>query len=263
MVLQRPAGDPFGSQAPLFYGPIQQGKDGWNAAFFCGSNAVLRREALMQLGVRHYVRELEQRVSAGAAGWPSGCCARPSAGCRPAESAGSHGALSELQAGDTPGTRRAARHGIDPGGHLGVSAPGRGGVAPAGERRPRARSRPSCEIPGRGGRRPGASTASCTGWTTTRCSTHCRGATPRRWRAIAAVRELLLSRRRRPRRRGAAGHAAGAHLGDRGHGDRDAPARGGLALGLPPRDPGARPGARGSAHVAAAAAALGTGHDSR
>ncbi|MCU1693881.1 MAG: cellulose synthase [Frankiales bacterium] len=47
--------DPLGSQAPLFYGPIQQGKDGWNAAFFCGSNAVLRRDALMQLGVVGYV----------------------------------------------------------------------------------------------------------------------------------------------------------------------------------------------------------------
>ncbi|NKX52532.1 glycosyltransferase, partial [Arthrobacter deserti] len=42
-----PEDDPLGSQAPLFYGPIQQGKDGWNAAFFCGSNAILRREALM------------------------------------------------------------------------------------------------------------------------------------------------------------------------------------------------------------------------
>lgn len=50
--------DPLGSQAPLFYGPIQQGKDGWNAAFFCGSNAVLRREALMQLGIIGYVREV-------------------------------------------------------------------------------------------------------------------------------------------------------------------------------------------------------------
>ncbi|MGP6174371.1 glycosyltransferase [Corynebacterium sp. A21] len=50
--------DPLGSQAPLFYGPIQQGKDGWNAAFFCGSNAVLRREALMQLGIVGYVREI-------------------------------------------------------------------------------------------------------------------------------------------------------------------------------------------------------------
>jgi cellulose synthase (UDP-forming) len=52
--------DPLGSQAPLFYGPIQQGKDGWNAAFFCGSNAVLRRDALMQLGIVGYVRTVEQ-----------------------------------------------------------------------------------------------------------------------------------------------------------------------------------------------------------
>lgn len=54
--------DPLGSQAPLFYGPIQEGKDGWNAAFFCGSNAVLRREALMQLGIVGYVRETERAV---------------------------------------------------------------------------------------------------------------------------------------------------------------------------------------------------------
>ncbi|MFC7496097.1 MULTISPECIES: glycosyltransferase family 2 protein [unclassified Nocardioides] len=54
--------DPLGSQAPLFYGPVQQGKDGWNAAFFCGSNAVLRREALMQLGIVGYVRETERVV---------------------------------------------------------------------------------------------------------------------------------------------------------------------------------------------------------
>jgi len=56
-----PPGDPFGSEASLFYGPIQQGKDGWNAAFFCGSNAVLRREALMQIGVREYVQTMEKR----------------------------------------------------------------------------------------------------------------------------------------------------------------------------------------------------------
>ncbi|MGK5173029.1 glycosyltransferase [Geodermatophilus sp. CPCC 205761] len=62
--------DPLGSQAPLFYGPIQQGKDGWNAAFFCGSNAVLRREALMQIGVVGYVREVGRavRVALDAAG---------------------------------------------------------------------------------------------------------------------------------------------------------------------------------------------------
>jgi cellulose synthase (UDP-forming) len=57
-------GDPLGSQAPLFYGPIQQGKDGWGAAFFCGSNAVLRRESLMQLGIVGYVRETERSVAA-------------------------------------------------------------------------------------------------------------------------------------------------------------------------------------------------------
>ncbi len=54
--------DPLGSQAPLFYGPIQQGKNRWNAAFFCGSNAVLRREALMQLGISRYGAELEMAV---------------------------------------------------------------------------------------------------------------------------------------------------------------------------------------------------------
>ncbi|MCH4209401.1 glycosyltransferase [Bifidobacterium sp.] len=46
--------DPLGSRAELFYGPIQRGKDGWDAAFFCGSNAVLRREALMALGLSSY-----------------------------------------------------------------------------------------------------------------------------------------------------------------------------------------------------------------
>jgi cellulose synthase (UDP-forming) len=56
-------GDPFGADAPLFYGPIMQGKDGWNAAFFCGSNAILRREALLQLGVTEYVQEMEERFA--------------------------------------------------------------------------------------------------------------------------------------------------------------------------------------------------------
>ncbi len=57
-----PDDDPLGSQAPLFYGPIQMGKDGWNAAFFCGSNAVLRRDALMQIGVRGYADEMARTV---------------------------------------------------------------------------------------------------------------------------------------------------------------------------------------------------------
>lgn len=57
-----PDSDPLGSQAPLFYGPIQQGKDGWNAAFFCGSNAIIRREALMQLGISRYADEVDRGV---------------------------------------------------------------------------------------------------------------------------------------------------------------------------------------------------------
>lgn len=60
-----PPGDPFASDAPLFYGPILQGKDGWNAATFCGSNAILRREALMQLGLSGFVKETEDRISQG------------------------------------------------------------------------------------------------------------------------------------------------------------------------------------------------------
>ncbi|WP_158537308.1 UDP-forming cellulose synthase catalytic subunit [Humitalea rosea] len=34
----------------LFYGVIQQGNDLWNSAFFCGSCAVIRRSALMEVG---------------------------------------------------------------------------------------------------------------------------------------------------------------------------------------------------------------------
>lgn len=34
----------------LFYGLVQQGNDLWNAAFFCGSCAVIRREALEEVG---------------------------------------------------------------------------------------------------------------------------------------------------------------------------------------------------------------------
>jgi cellulose synthase (UDP-forming) len=57
-----PPGNPFGTDAPLFYGPIQQSKDGWNAAYFCGSNAVLRREALMSIGIRYYVRDQMRQI---------------------------------------------------------------------------------------------------------------------------------------------------------------------------------------------------------
>ncbi|WP_181706972.1 UDP-forming cellulose synthase catalytic subunit [Chthonobacter rhizosphaerae] len=38
------------SENEMFYGVIQKGLDNWNAAFFCGSAAVLRREALEEVG---------------------------------------------------------------------------------------------------------------------------------------------------------------------------------------------------------------------
>ncbi len=60
-----PPGDPFGSDAPLFYGPILQGKDGWNSTFFCGSNGFLRREALLQLGLTDYVKNTEKQLRQG------------------------------------------------------------------------------------------------------------------------------------------------------------------------------------------------------
>ena len=57
-----PPGDPFGTDAQLFYGPILKGKDGWNSTFFCGSNALLRREALLQLGLIEYSETMVQRA---------------------------------------------------------------------------------------------------------------------------------------------------------------------------------------------------------
>ena len=38
------------NEGSLFYGPIQQGNDNWNATFFCGSCAVIRRSALEEIG---------------------------------------------------------------------------------------------------------------------------------------------------------------------------------------------------------------------
>lgn len=45
---------PAAAKAPnegmLFYGPVQKGNDNWNATFFCGSCAVIRRCALEEIG---------------------------------------------------------------------------------------------------------------------------------------------------------------------------------------------------------------------
>ena len=101
-----PADDPLGSQAPLFYGPIQQGKDGWNAAFFCGSNAVIRREALMQLGVVPVRRRGRGRRAPGAEDRPLGARARP-AGASTADDVDVRRALDEIDYDIAPGPARA------------------------------------------------------------------------------------------------------------------------------------------------------------
>ena len=102
-----PPEDPFGTQAPLFYGPIQQGKDGWNAAFFCGSNAVLRREALMQMGIRRYTWELEGRVRR-ALSTAEKLLARAERDIRPAEREHTGGAIRELRHAVRDGRRELA-----------------------------------------------------------------------------------------------------------------------------------------------------------
>lgn len=55
-----PDSDPFGHNAHLFYGPIQQSKDGMNAAFYTGTNAILRRESLVNMGLQHFAEDFEQ-----------------------------------------------------------------------------------------------------------------------------------------------------------------------------------------------------------
>jgi cellulose synthase (UDP-forming) len=55
-----PPGDPYGHRANLFYGPIQQGKDGLNSAFYTGTNAVLRREALVSVGLKYFTQAVAQ-----------------------------------------------------------------------------------------------------------------------------------------------------------------------------------------------------------
>lgn len=106
-----PPGDPFGVDAPLFYGPIMQGKDGWNAAFFCGSNAVLRRDALMHAGLADYARKTEQRVRGALEG--SETSLRSAAESLDPDAAGAWAALRSVGVGT-----RAAQDQIDAGAPL-------------------------------------------------------------------------------------------------------------------------------------------------
>jgi len=62
------------SENEMFYGIIQRGLDKWNAAFFCGSAAVLRREALDDVGGfagRSITEDAETALTLHARGWNS------------------------------------------------------------------------------------------------------------------------------------------------------------------------------------------------
>lgn len=76
------------SENEMFYGIIQRGLDKWNAAFFCGSAAVLRREALDAAGGfagRSITEDAETAITLHAKGWNSVYVDKPLiAGLQPA-----------------------------------------------------------------------------------------------------------------------------------------------------------------------------------
>lgn len=76
------------SENEMFYGIIQRGLDKWNAAFFCGSAAVLRREALDDAGGfagRSITEDAETALTLHARGWNSVYVDKPLiAGLQPA-----------------------------------------------------------------------------------------------------------------------------------------------------------------------------------
>jgi cellulose synthase (UDP-forming) len=59
-----PPGDPLGVLAPRWGSTLARGRDGWGAAFAGDAGALLRRDALMQLGLVGFVRETERSVRA-------------------------------------------------------------------------------------------------------------------------------------------------------------------------------------------------------
>ncbi|MEB7923912.1 UDP-forming cellulose synthase catalytic subunit [Atlantibacter hermannii] len=68
------------NEGSLFYGPIQQGNDYWNATFFCGSCAVIRRSALEEIGgfaVETVTEDAHTALKMQRLGWKSAFLAIP------------------------------------------------------------------------------------------------------------------------------------------------------------------------------------------
>lgn len=71
---------PVWTEQSLFFRVIQRGKDRWNAAFFCGSCAVIRRSALDAIGgfqTRTVTEDLETSVALHRAGYESAYLPEP------------------------------------------------------------------------------------------------------------------------------------------------------------------------------------------
>ena len=68
------------NEGSLFYSPIQQGNDNWNATFFCGSCAVIRRSALEEIGgfaVETVTEDAHTALKMQRLGWKSAFLAIP------------------------------------------------------------------------------------------------------------------------------------------------------------------------------------------
>ena len=77
----------------LFYGPVQQGNDNWNATFFCGSCAVIRRSALEEIGgfaVETVTEDAHTALKMQRLGWGSAFLAIPLAAGLATERLGLH-----------------------------------------------------------------------------------------------------------------------------------------------------------------------------
>lgn len=81
------------NEGELFYGLVQNGNDMWNAAFFCGSCAVVRRTAVESIGgfaVETVTEDAHTALRLHRAGWNSAYLATPQAAGLATESLAAH-----------------------------------------------------------------------------------------------------------------------------------------------------------------------------
>ncbi len=87
------AGDGLPNEGLLFYGLVQEGNDFWNASFFCGSCAVLRRKAIESIGgfaVETVTEDAHTSLRIHQKGWNTGFIRVPLAAGLATESLGAH-----------------------------------------------------------------------------------------------------------------------------------------------------------------------------